>query len=121
MIPSTNTATHFIYPPPPRVLTHGIHVEVRGQLGSPLPENGPGNRTQVIGVGGKCLYLLSHLADPGKQNKKKTEFVYDKFTWKLLKQTGEHFLLVLLLCSGPSAGDRGCTLVLTPPPVTLLT
>ena len=47
--------------------TENMSVEVRGQLvtlGSLLPPSGTRNQPQVIRLGGRCLYLLPHLADP---------------------------------------------------------
>jgi hypothetical protein len=42
-----------------------VHVEVRGQyvrVCSPLQPRVSMDRTQVVRLGGKCLYPLSHLA-----------------------------------------------------------
>lgn len=40
------------------------HVDIRGQLGEVGPFLGARDGTQVVRLGTKCLYPLSHLASP---------------------------------------------------------
>lgn len=47
---------------------HNVHVELRGQLvriRSSLYHVGPGDQSQVVRYGGRCLYSLNHLSSPG--------------------------------------------------------